>query len=202
MSGSGCPICNAGARLGVEKFIERSKKIHGNTYDYSKVVYNTTHDPVIITCKIHGDFKQMPYKHCNEGQGCPICGQLKVQEISKISQGELLIKNWLETNKVKFTHQFELITKKIARSSNLMIVDFYLKHNNQIYFIEYDGIQHFEYTPHFHKGGKIDFLKQQRRDNVLTEFCELNNIKLIKFNYKMKDVEIINILKSFFLKSI
>ena len=55
-----------------EKFITEAKKIHGDRYDYSKVIYNTCKDTVIITCPTHGDFKQTPSRHL-KGCGCPKC---------------------------------------------------------------------------------------------------------------------------------
>ena len=66
------------------------------------------------------------------------------------------------------------------------------KHKGKQYFIEYDGKQHFEYVPFFHKGGIIDFEKQQRRDNVLNDFCELHKDKvtLIRFNYNQDEKNI------------
>lgn len=49
------------------------------------------HDPVTIICPIHGEFQQKPYKHL-QGQGCPICGQIKVNQLT-ISKGEQFIKD-------------------------------------------------------------------------------------------------------------
>lgn len=40
-----------------EIFIENSKKIHGNLYNYDKTIYTGSRNKVIITCKIHGDFE-------------------------------------------------------------------------------------------------------------------------------------------------
>lgn len=76
----------------------------------------------------------------------------------------------------------------------MMRIDFFVIHNDKQYFIEYDGIQHFEYIPHFHKGGIIDFEKEQNRDRVLNEFCELHKDKvtLIRFKYDQMHEEIIN----------
>lgn len=37
-----------------EYFIEKSKKIHDNKYDYSKVDYNGVHKKVCIICPKHG----------------------------------------------------------------------------------------------------------------------------------------------------
>jgi len=89
---------------------------------------------------------------------------------------------------------------EIARNSNLVIIDFFVKYNNKQYFIEYDGKQHYEYVPFLHKGGIIDFERQQNRDRVLNEFCELHKDKvtLIRFTYKQNNEEIINKLKEIY----
>lgn len=52
--------------------IERFTKVHGNTYDYSKVDYQRTHEPVTINCRSHGAFRQEPVVHLM-GCGCPLC---------------------------------------------------------------------------------------------------------------------------------
>lgn len=41
-------------------------------YDYSKVVYTGIFNKVIITCRVHGDYKQSPVDHLN-GHGCAKC---------------------------------------------------------------------------------------------------------------------------------
>ena len=46
-----------------EEFIEQAKNVHGDKYDYSKVVYESTQKPVEIVCKIHGNFLQRPLEH-------------------------------------------------------------------------------------------------------------------------------------------
>ena len=55
-----------------EEFIKRAKKTHKDKYDYSKVVYINARTKVIITCKFHGDFLQVPSSHIY-GQGCIEC---------------------------------------------------------------------------------------------------------------------------------
>lgn len=76
-----------------------------------------------------------------------------------------------------------------------------IEYSGKQYFIEYDGKQHFEYVPHFHNNGIIDFEKQQRRDKVLNEFCELNknDITLIRFKYDQNKDNIITKLTKLFL---
>lgn len=56
-------------------FILEASKIHGTTYDYSKVVASHKTRKVIIICRTHGEFTQTVRKHLL-GQGCPACGQI------------------------------------------------------------------------------------------------------------------------------
>jgi hypothetical protein len=61
-----------------ESFIARAKTIHGNFYSYDKTVYIRTHENVIITCPIHGDFTKMPSNFLR-GSGCSDCnGKTKI----------------------------------------------------------------------------------------------------------------------------
>lgn len=78
LRGQGCPDCGMLSRrqtrsVGTEAFIQRAKQVHGNKYDYSKVVYAGTHAKVTITCPIHGDFDQKPNNHVSGKQGCKQC---------------------------------------------------------------------------------------------------------------------------------
>ena len=45
-------------RITNEEFIKRALKVHGDTYDYSKTIYNGMHKPIIVICKEHGEFTQ------------------------------------------------------------------------------------------------------------------------------------------------
>lgn len=54
------------------KFIELSKKVHGNKWDYSKTAYTGSLSNVIIICPNHGDFSQLANNHLR-GAGCPVC---------------------------------------------------------------------------------------------------------------------------------
>lgn len=52
--------------------------------------------------------------------------------------------------------------------------------------IEYDGRQHHEYVPWFHRGGIVDFVAQQRRDRLKDDLCRHHGIKLIRVSYKTR----------------
>jgi len=54
------PIYN---QLTNEEFINKSKLIWGDKYDYSKTNYINMNQKVIIICKIHGEFLQYPSNH-------------------------------------------------------------------------------------------------------------------------------------------
>ena len=54
--------------------IQKFQKIHGDTYDYSKVHYTLQLNKVEIVCRVHGSFYQRPGDHL-EGKGCPCCQQ-------------------------------------------------------------------------------------------------------------------------------
>ena len=73
LNGFGCPSCSGNLKLNTESFIKKSKKKLGDIYDYSKTIYKSSFEPVIITCKIHGDFKTKARNHYYKGYGCPKC---------------------------------------------------------------------------------------------------------------------------------
>lgn len=70
--GRGCPHCNGTFKLTTKSVVERFHEVHGDKYDYSKVHYLKDNQKVIITCPMHGDFKQTPNAH-KQGRGCSQC---------------------------------------------------------------------------------------------------------------------------------
>jgi len=59
--------------LTVDQFIAKSKEIHGDKYDYTKVQYKNTMQKVEIICSKHGIFEQTPNNHISGQQGCMKC---------------------------------------------------------------------------------------------------------------------------------
>ena len=76
LNGHGCPQCSGNKKENTKTFIERSKKIHGEKYDYSKVEYVNMHTKVIVICPYHGEFLVSPANHLRE-RGCPKCKSRK-----------------------------------------------------------------------------------------------------------------------------
>lgn len=60
-------------RLTSQEFIDKARRVHGNKYEYDKVVYINAHTLITITCPKHGDFEQEPTNHIHNSRGCPIC---------------------------------------------------------------------------------------------------------------------------------
>lgn len=55
--------------------------------------------------------------------------------------------------------------------------------------IEANGIQHYKFTPYFHKN-KDAFQNQQYRDELKRRMCKDNNINLIEVPYTIKEIQI------------
>ncbi len=69
------------AKKTLEQFVEDSKKIHGDFYDYSKVIYETNKTKVEITCPKHGSFWQVAKSHYLRGDGCYKCSKERLSEL-------------------------------------------------------------------------------------------------------------------------
>jgi hypothetical protein len=104
LKGSGCLKCSGKEKSNTEEFIKKSNEIHNNTYDYSLVNYINCENKVIMICKKHGQFKQMPHSHL-DGKGCKIC---------KNSKGERRI--------IKILDKYNI---DICMRKNLVIVEIY-----------------------------------------------------------------------------
>lgn len=82
-------------RLTRDEVINGFKKIHGNRYDYSNVIYINAHTKVKITCPEHGEFEQEPNNH--KYFGCIKCGFSKTGESQNIDV-ELLLKQFINVH--------------------------------------------------------------------------------------------------------
>lgn len=173
IKGHGCPDCYGSKtrRLTTEKFIEKSKNVHGNLYDYSETKYVSRYNKVIIKCKKHGIFAVTPANHTLGKSGCPNC--LK-------SKGENFIIKFLNENKIKYESQYKF---KDCKNIKPLRFDFYLTELNMC--IEYDGKQHFssEWL------GQKSLNQIQINDSIKNTYCEINNIPLLRIKFDDKNIE-------------
>lgn len=144
-------------QITTDKFIERTKKIHGNLYDYTKTIFNGSNNKVTITCPIHGDFEQLPHTHLN-GSGCPKCKNKSVLE--KL------------VRKILIDLKFEFEEQKRFNFLGRQSIDFYLPKYGVG--IECQGRQHFIESKLWEK---LDTIIE--RDKNKKDLCKENNIEIL-----------------------
>ncbi len=174
LQGHGCPKCGGNEKLSTNDFIEKSREIHGNRYDYSKVEYNGNFNKVCIICPKHGEFWQYANQHM-QGRGCPHCRQ---------SSLEKEIREFLDKEDIEYVAQKR--SKWLGRQS----LDFYLPKYKLA--IECQGLQHFKPSDYF--GGKERYKKTIELDKNKKKICEEKGIKILyysHYDYKY-EFEIIN----------
>lgn len=105
------------------------------------------------------------------------------------SKGERWIREFLEMLDIEYVPQMKFEDCKNIRC---LPFDFYLPKYNIC--IEFDGVQHFH--PIKFWGGEEMFKYRQRNDQIKTEYCKKNNIRLIRISYKIKKKEIFEIIQN------
>ena len=160
----GCGLCKKETisnlhKSNTKEFIEKSKKVHGNKYDYSKVNYINSHSMVKIICPKHGEFELIAYAHLN-GQGCKKC-KMSVLE-NEVFQ--LLLKE-------NFDFKYDVRNLDFL---NGLTLDFYLPKYNLG--IECQGIQHFK------DSRMLKCEKVIERDKIKRKLCEENGITLLYYS--------------------
>lgn len=118
----------------------------------------------------------------NDNNGCPYCNE---------SKGELQICSILDNYNINYIRQYKFDN---CRNKNPLPFDFAIFINNDLFcLIEYDGELHYKNIE------KYNQLKiTQKRDKIKTEYCNKNNIQLIRIPYwEFENIEYI--LKQAFL---
>jgi len=96
LQGCGCNECakiiiKENKTFTLDEFITKANKIHKNAYEYLKVIYINSQTKVIVTCKIHGDFEQIPSSHLR-GCGCNECAKIRSKEKRTSTLDEFITK--------------------------------------------------------------------------------------------------------------
>lgn len=86
-------------QLTTEKFIEKSKKIHGDKFDYSEVVYNGIRNKIKIKCKKCNTINTQTPMDNLQGCGCRTC---KYKNILKCGKDIVNIGNKIHKNKYAY----------------------------------------------------------------------------------------------------
>ena len=171
LNGKGCNKCGYKSLSRIktkttEEFIKKSREIHGDKYDYSKVEYKGCFNKVCIICSKHGEFWQRPTDHIN-GKGCPVCRESKM---------ELLVESILLKNNITFERQ------KRFNWLGSQSLDFYLPKYHIA--VECQGIQHYKPVSFgSKKHDKYEMLSLiKERDDTKRMLCQKNNINILYFS--------------------
>jgi len=169
----GCSKCVGTYNYTTDEWIEKAEEVHGNKYDYSKTEYDNSKTKVVIICREHGEFEQIPNCHTNQQQGCPCCNIFKSESLCRSILNNLTNSNFIKA-RPKFLGGLEL--------------DGYCEELKCAF--EYNGKQHYYYNKHFHRNGIKDLISQNIRDKIKKQICEENGINLISipYNYDHKNV--------------
>ena len=98
-------------KLTQEIVLAQFKEVHGDEFDYSKVVYIDTHTPVEVYCKKHDyTFFPTPKNHKN-GAKCSICG--RESQIKKASKG---LKKFIEDSKIVYGEKYKFNTTEYTNN--------------------------------------------------------------------------------------
>lgn len=179
LSGQGCPKCGVLRRANSQRKTQNEyiDEVANKNLDIDVIgKYINCHHKILHRCKICNYEWRVTPADILSGKGCPNCN---------ISKGENIILNFLYKNEIKYQREYKF---NDCKNKNPLPFDFYLPYYNIC--IEYDGKQHFQPIDYF--GGESAFESQKERDNIKTQYCKENNIKLLRIPYwEFENIEII-----------
>jgi len=165
-----CPKCNDRCPIQAYENFIKVLEAKGGTL-LSK--YISTNCKVKIRCQNLHEWWVAPAT-IKSGKWCPHCN---------ISKGEEACRNFFLRYQIPFQEQFiipQLPKKKF---------DFYFYYNSHHYLVEYDGVQHFEWSTFFHKTEE-EFLVRQKIDAMKYQIPTLLGYYMIRIDHtQLKDVE-------------
>lgn len=171
-----------------EKFVKRSNKVHGNSYEYKLENYTNSKTKMLIHDKLFDeDFYQVPHNHM-AGVGNPT---------RNMSSGERLVYLWLSRNNLLNFTKFQYVLDGQIQGVNTMrvVIDFQILYEGKEYWVEYNGEQHYVFRPNgiFTRstecqGLSLDeqislFYKHVARDFNVRDYCLSHDITFIEIPY-------------------
>lgn len=174
LKGNQCYKCSNIVKTN-DDFITKANTIHKNIYDYNKTCYNSTREKVIITCKIHGDFEQVPNDHLN-GNGCQKCS---MGNYSKICIEWL--NNIMKKENIFIQHAENIGEKEIIINNKKVKFDGYCEKTNTVY--ELYGC-FFHGNPNIYKSTDINPLNKKTYGELYNDTIKREEI-IKKEGYKL-----------------
>ncbi len=169
IKGFGCQICINREIIkyntkSVCEFVNESKKVHGNRYNYDFVEYINCNTKVNILCnKCNNIFEQIPSNHLN-GHGCKICAVIEHSN-NQTSNTEEFISKSKEIHGQKFNYNNVNYTNCYTK------VKILCNQCNKV----------FSQTPSNHlKGRGCPKCNESKGENRVAKYLSENNIRFVK----------------------
>jgi len=177
-TGRGCPKCGTEKQaskitMTQEDYIKKAKEVHGDRYDYSKIVYKAMRYKVLIICKIHGEFKQTSGEHIL-GSNCPKCS------FTTFSKGQI---EWLTylSKRYKKNIRTALSPDGEYRIVNKIPVDGYCEATNEVF--EFHGT-FYHGCPRFYSPDAYNSVCKRTMGELYNRTIEKENM-IRKLGYKL-----------------
>lgn len=173
-NGNRCPKCNGGVRKKTTDYFKSEVgELTKGEYSFLDEYQGNNSKSTFIHMKCLKEFQTTPDSFLR-GTRCPYC--------YSTSTGEKGIENYLTKKNISFVKEKTFDDLRFKRKLRF---DFYIPSLNLC--IEYDGRQHF--VPIDIWGGKDSLKENQLRDQMKNDYCQRNNINLLRINYKEKDID-------------
>lgn len=162
LKGCGCPGCgnkSTSIKLSLtpQEFLKRADDVHGDKYLYYKSNYVNNRTPIIITCKIHGDFSQKPNYHLL-GNGCPKCG----------GTNKLSIEDFIDRSNFIHDFKYDYSKSKYVNSKNKIEI-ICPKHGN------------FMQSPSHHmRGCGCPICNESKGEKLISKILKEKNINFVR----------------------
>lgn len=166
-----CPVCVSATRPTIKTAHEIARGRDGTCLSDR---YKTNKDPLLWRCSRGHEWTASLHSIKISGSWCPQCLN-KTEAICGEVLKELLPKS-------RFVHTRALPWLRLGKSGYPLELDFYCEELGLA--IEYNGGQHEQYTPRFHKT-EADFFQQQERDRLKAEACDANDTTLIVVSHRV-----------------
>ncbi len=105
-----CPSCAGNTKVTTPQWIDAAIQVHGDRYDYAKANYVNARTKIIIVCKEHGEFEQIPNSHL-AGMGCKKCGDRFRGDLGSSNSEEFV-------KKAKLIHGDLYVYSKVTYTNN------------------------------------------------------------------------------------
>ncbi len=177
LQGVRCPQCqHRSYKKNTKEFMQEVFDLVGEEYSVLSD-YVGCEDYILMKHNICGHIYDVKPHNFLTGKRCPNCA------LPHKPNTEKKLQFFLEQKGVNHQHHFRFDDCINPKTKMRLTFDFAIfdKDDNLLCLIEYDGKQHFEPIAWF--GGEDNLLKQKYRDKIKNEYCQKNNIYLIRIPY-------------------